>query len=72
MDSIYPYASIGKELERQSVAMGGDNFICVDCKFHKDGYGCEKNVFVAFVGANMSGCRFYERGVKCPHCGRNH
>ena len=63
--------SIGDELANQSQDMGGNNFICISCKNSTGGYGCSKGVFVAFVGANMSQCIYYEKGVSCPHCGRN-
>ena len=64
-------SSIADEMVKQSWNMGGDNFVCVSCKNYTGGYSCSKGVFVAFVGANMSGCIYYEKGVSCPHCGRN-
>ena len=64
--------SIQEEIARQSQDMGGSSFKCQTCKSHFDHYGCEKGVFVALEGANMSGCIYYERGRECPHCGRNH
>lgn len=54
----------------QSQNMRPENFICASCKNYKGGCGCEKYVFIAFEGANMASCSFYQRGIKCPHCGR--
>jgi hypothetical protein len=55
-------------VQRQAPIAGG--WICPMCKNHKGGVGCEANVFIAFVGANMSGCQLYDRGEPCIHCGR--
>jgi hypothetical protein len=63
-------ASILKEMEKQSQDICPENFICSNCKNYKGACACEANVFIAFVGANMSNCRFYQSGRKCPYCGR--
>ena len=63
-------STIMEEITRQSQNVRPENFICATCKYHTDGYGCQKGVFVAFQGANMSGCGWYELGKPCPHCGR--
>jgi len=64
-------SSIEEEILRQSHYMPGNNWlVCGDCKNYKGACACEKNVFIAFEGANMSNCSFYDKGKKCPHCGR--
>ena len=47
-----------------------DGWICPTCRNHEGGLRCAKNVFIAFVGANMSECWAYESGVECRHCGK--
>lgn len=64
--------SILEEIARQSKHAGMDNFVCSSCKFYAGKLACENNVFIAFEGADMRLCSFYRRGLKCPHCGRNH
>ena len=49
----------------------GDTFICEHCKNYEGGCACAQHIFIAFTGANMEHCHYYERGVKCPYCGRN-
>ena len=62
---------IRNEIERQSQNMGDDGcFICEDCTNYAGGRSCEKNVFIAFQGANMSNCIYRSTGKPCPHCGR--
>ena len=63
--------SIEGAMARQSTDVKQENFICETCKFWKGGCVCEKRVFIAFVGANMSRCFYYVKGIKCPNCGRN-
>jgi len=65
--------SIGQEIEKQSQPTfnGTYLFICSDCKHYEGGCKCEKGVFIAFEGANISSCVYYETGIKCPHCRRN-
>ncbi len=58
------------EAERQSVNASPDNFICQRCGRYKGKGACAMNVFIAFVGANTSGCCWYEKGKECRHCGR--
>ena len=62
--------SITAEIMKQSQDAFGDNFICKTCQNYKSGCGCGKNIFIAFVGANMSSCIYYLRGKEYPHCGR--
>jgi len=57
------------EMYKQSIDASGDNFYCKNCRHYKGGCGCEQCVFIAFVGANMSNCSYYQKGIKCPHCG---
>lgn len=68
---FYTTNSIQTEMARQSQDMGGLNFICSDCRNYEGGCKCNLGVFIAFTGANMSTCRFYQNGSKCPHCGKN-
>ncbi len=65
--------TIIEELTHQSTPSlnGTCNFICSECKNYKGSCICEKGVFIAFVGANIPLCSFYEWGKHCPHCGRN-
>lgn len=64
--------SITEEIARQSQNIDGFSFICRTCKHYKGGCGCGMNVFIAFEGANTIECSFWSRGIKCPHCERNH
>lgn len=50
--------------------MSPSNFICLKCKNYNGTLNCQKNVFIAFEGANMSHCSFWEKGQRCPYCGR--
>ncbi len=63
-------SSIADEIYKQSQGMDMGTFKCATCKNYKGGCCCEKWMFIAFEGANLSGCQFYEMGRKCPHCGR--
>jgi len=45
-------------LLRQSATYGG--WICPTCRNHKGNLKCSKNVFIGFVGANMTDCFGYE------------
>ncbi len=60
---------IREEMDRQSQNAGGANFWRRECKRYKGSLSCEYNVFIAFEGANMSNCGFYEPGRRCRHCG---
>lgn len=62
--------SIQTEVARQSQGMGYHNFICALCVNYEGGYSCKQRIFIAFTGANTSNCRFYQKGTKCPHCGK--
>ncbi len=48
--------SLQDEIWRQSAGIEPYNFICRSCVNHKGGCGCEKGVFIAFEGANTTGC----------------
>jgi len=67
---MYSQSSLHDEMIRQSQGMGQENFICENCQNYNGAISCKKNVFIAFVPANMSGCRYFIRGRKCPHCGK--
>ena len=47
-----------------------EKFICETCVNYHGGCGCDKMVFIPYQGCNTNGCSFYEKGVKCRHCGR--
>lgn len=63
-------SDIGNEIVRQSQDMRWDNFPCSSCKNYGGGCVCEKGVFIAFEGANLSNCMYQDKGKACPHCGR--
>lgn len=65
-------STIIEEMEKQSQDMGWHNFICNSCVSYGGNLICANNVFIAFTGANMANCRFYQKGIKCPHCGKSH
>ena len=65
-----PHNSIASEIVAQSQRMSAENFICESCVNYQGKLVCSKGVFIAFVGANMSGCFGYVKGHKCRHCGR--
>lgn len=65
-------SSILEEMARQAqFGMEPIWFSCQDCKNYEGRLVCKKRVFIAFENANMFGCRFFELGQRCPHCGRN-
>lgn len=45
-------------------------WVCPDCVNYRGKLICEKYCFIAFEGANLSDCRLFERGIRCPHCGK--
>lgn len=62
--------SLGKEIVRQSQDIQPDNFICNECKNYHGALSCEKGIFIAFEGANLSGCPYFSPGRKCRYCGK--
>ena len=48
---------LSQVIAEQSYAGG---WICPDCKFHKGGLGCNKNMFISFVGCWTKGCVLFE------------
>lgn len=58
---------IKEEMIRQHPIPGG--WVCPQCIHYKGKLICEKGIFIAFSGANMSGCCYYNSGKKCHHCG---
>ncbi len=62
--------SIRTEIEKQSQNMSWDNFLCSICKNYQGKLICLKGVFIAFTGANMSGCYYFEGGRLCKRCGK--
>ena len=45
-------------------------FCCDTCRNYRGNLVCSKGVFIAFKGANLSGCIYYVGGKECRHCGR--
>lgn len=45
-----------------------DGWICKTCVNYEGPLKCKFNIFIAFVGANMAGCRFHQQGMECRHC----
>ena len=37
-----------------------DGWICPDCKYYKGGIGCEKNMFISFVGCYTKDCQVFK------------
>lgn len=76
MDTLISYfplkqgISVSEAIARQSENINVDDWLCLTCKNYEGDLRCKKNVFIAFTGANMRGCYFYEHGHKCRHCGR--
>ncbi len=58
------------EMARQSQGMSPEKFICATCTKYEGALKCRIGVFIAFKGANMTGCWYYELGRKCLHCGK--
>lgn len=46
------------EIAKQSAS--GNGWICPNCKNHRGNLKCKQNVFIAFVGANMRHCIFFQ------------
>ena len=72
---IYPVIdpldfTINEIIYQQSQGMGEDNFLCARCRNYEESLTCNKRIFIAFKGANMSGCLDFESGCKCIHCGK--
>lgn len=63
-------SGIIEAMAAQSTNINVDNWHCLNCRNYKGKLRCEANVFIAFEGANLSMCSFYERGRQCPHCRR--
>lgn len=64
---------IAQEIARQSIGPGDPNlfwnlFWCGHCRNYEGALVCKKGVFIAFEGANLSNCRFFDLGKKCAHC----
>ncbi|KKL49920.1 hypothetical protein LCGC14_2310640 [marine sediment metagenome] len=58
------------EMANQSSNINVNDWHCLTCRNYKGQLRCGANVFIAFEGANLAMCSFYERGRKCSHCGR--
>jgi len=56
----YECNSIEAEIRKQSDGAGWENFICSKCRHYDGGVICKENVFIAFTGANMKGCIYFE------------
>ncbi len=55
--------TIGDAIWRQSQNASPDNFICIRCRNYELNLRCAQNVFIAFVGANLSGCVYFQAGT---------
>jgi hypothetical protein len=64
------YSTIWEAMVASSQDMSWDNWKCISCCNYLGDCRCGKGVFIPFVQANMSGCRFYLKGHKCIHCGK--
>ena len=62
--------SMRDEMVKQSQNIEPSAFLCDYCKSYKGKLSCEKGIFIAFAGANLSHCSFFERGRSCKYCGR--
>ncbi len=62
--------AITEAIARQSDGINVDDWRCLTCRNYKGNLACNKNVFIAFTGANMNLCAFYERGQRCAHYGK--
>ncbi len=60
--------NIVDEMYRQLQNLTSENFGCDSCKNYEGSLVCKQRVFIAFKGANMSNCLFYQRGTLCPQC----
>jgi hypothetical protein len=65
-----PIETLIDEIARQSYNFDHGIFRCDSCLNYKGALSCEKNIFIAFEGANLNHCSFYVHGKKCRHCGR--
>lgn len=45
-----------------------DGWICKTCVNYEGPMKCKIGIFIALVGANMKGCRFYDQGIECRYC----
>lgn len=63
----FPSDTVENAIWRQQPIPGG--WVCPECVHHAGGIGCDRGVFISFVGANMKGCRGFEPGKPCRHCG---
>jgi len=63
-------SSIQVEMIRQSQDLKPEAFICKRCLSYEGSLKCAKGVFIAFTGANLSGCNWFQVGIKCIHCGK--
>ncbi len=62
--------SITEAIAQQSAGINVSDWRCLTCRNYRGNLGCNKNVFIAFTGANMNLCAWYECGRKCRHCGK--
>ena len=53
-----PILTIEEVIIQQTPIIGG--FICEHCKCYRGKMKCDRNIFIAFVGANMSDCWGYK------------
>lgn len=61
---------IRDEIIKQSRNWEQGFFLCASCRNYKGALVCENGIFIAFEGANLTHCSYYELGKKCRHCGK--
>lgn len=66
---VYSHTLID-EMCKQGQDIAPENFLCASCKNYKGALSCEKGLFIAFEGANLSHCSYFVRGRRCSHCGK--
>jgi hypothetical protein len=64
------FSGLEKEMVKQSQNWEQGVFRCASCLNYKGACTCEKGIFIAFEGANLTHCSYYQQGKKCRHCGR--
>lgn len=61
--------TILQEMMGQGNDINVDDWLCLACVNYLGKLRCQRNVFIAFTGANMSLCCYYQQSQICIHCG---
>ena len=64
------FEGIREEMIKQGQNWEQGVFRCDSCINYKGALVCEKRAFIAFAGANLTHCSYYQWGIKCRHCGK--